>query len=154
MGGLSGSIPQAGKMNDQPTIRQDIQHTHHTSDELQIRLTVCYSYNTLYNIHTSEVEVHGVVEEAAAPDAGQQARYGHERHGDHVREAGDGGEPLAVALPAVDAAPPDVNAHDVLRGPTFQFQGVIHICVVMSSKSVGQKCVGACLLPSETRRVI
>lgn len=73
---------------------------------LQTRLTV----------HTSEVEVDRVVEEAAAPDAGEQARYGHERHGDDVREAGDGGEPLAVALPAVDAASPDVNAHHVLRG--------------------------------------
>ena len=99
------------------------QHNTHLMN-FQIRLTVCYSYNTLYNIHTSEVEVHRVVEEAAAPDAGQQARYGHERHGDHVREAGDGGEPLAVALPAVDAAPPDVNAHDVLRGPTSRGLGL------------------------------
>lgn len=56
-----------------------------------------------------------MVEESAASNAGEQAGYGHERHGDDVREASDGGEPLAVALPFVDAASPDVDADDVLR---------------------------------------
>jgi hypothetical protein len=113
-------------------------------------------HQTRLTVHTSEVEVHRVVEEAAAPDAGEQARYGHERHGDDVREAGDGGEPLAVALAAVDAASPDVNAHHVLRGSHHVLRAfVIHIFLVTSSAvECKTATVRACLHPCETRRVI
>ena len=78
---------------------------------------------------TSEVEIHRVVQEPAASNAGQQGGYGHERHRDDVRVGGDRREPSAVALAAVDPASSDVDADDVL--PKFQ-QGYYHFWLLVA----------------------